>query len=87
MAEKVSVRMAVWGIGYHAEKNVLPAIAACDGVSLAGLYSRDQQRARRGVIAKMAAAQIMLGRRRDAELTIESYVASALESICCVKRR
>lgn len=46
MAEKASVRMAVWGIGYHAEKNVLPALAACDGVSLAGLCSRDQQRAR-----------------------------------------
>ena len=47
MAEQVSVRIAVWGIGYHAEKNVLPAIAVCDGVSLTGLYSRDQQRAAR----------------------------------------
>ena len=46
MAEQTPVRVAVWGIGYHARKNVLPNITACGGVTLAGVYSRNQANAR-----------------------------------------
>jgi predicted dehydrogenase len=49
MADRSPVRLAVWGIGYHAEKNVLPTVVCCDAVTLAGVYSRNQQRAREAV--------------------------------------
>jgi len=39
------VRLAVWGVGYHAQKNVLPAIEATDAVVLAGVHSRNQANA------------------------------------------
>lgn len=46
MRKRLPVRLAVWGIGYHAQKNVLPAIEACDAVVLAGVCSRNQKTAR-----------------------------------------
>ena len=42
MTKQLPVRLAVWGIGYHAQKNVLPAIETCDAVVLAGACSRNQ---------------------------------------------
>ncbi len=45
MARHLPLRIAVWGIGYHAEKNVLPAIESCDAVVLAGVCSRDRSNA------------------------------------------
>ncbi len=45
MTRRLPVRLAVWGIGYHAQKNILPAIAACDAVVLTGVCSRNQQTA------------------------------------------
>ena len=45
MIKRSPVRLAVWGIGYHAQKNVLPAIDACDAVVLAGVCSRNQKTA------------------------------------------
>jgi len=45
MPEQPPIRLAVWGIGYHALKNVLPAIGQCEAVTLAGLYSRNQHQA------------------------------------------
>ncbi len=45
MAKRLPVRMAVWGIGYHAQKNILPAIEACNAVVLAGVCSRNQKNA------------------------------------------
>ena len=49
MAEQTPVRTAVWGIGYHARKNVLPNIAASACVTLAGVYSRNKENAREAV--------------------------------------
>lgn len=49
MARHLPVRIAVWGIGYHAEKNVLPAIESCEAVVLAGVCSRDRGNAQRAV--------------------------------------
>ncbi len=46
MTKRLPVRLAVWGIGYHAQKNVLPAIETCDAVVLAGVYSRNQKNAK-----------------------------------------
>jgi NDP-hexose-3-ketoreductase len=34
------LRVAVWGLGPHAAKNILPAVAACSGLELAGAHSR-----------------------------------------------
>jgi len=42
MAARSPVRLAVWGVGYHAQKNILPAVAACDAVELAGVCSRNR---------------------------------------------
>ena len=36
------INLAVWGVGNHAIKNVLPAIAQCDSVNLIGLHTRNQ---------------------------------------------
>ncbi len=35
------VNVAVWGIGPHAERNILPALATCPGVRLHGICSRN----------------------------------------------
>lgn len=40
------VRVGVWGLGAHAEKRVLPAIAACRSLALAALHTRDAARLR-----------------------------------------
>jgi predicted dehydrogenase len=37
----VTLRVAVWGLGSHARRNILPALQACDGVALRGVCSRD----------------------------------------------
>lgn len=44
MTTSKSVRLAVVGLGDHAVRNVLPAVAAANGVSLAGVQTRDQRR-------------------------------------------
>lgn len=36
------LNVAVWGLGPHAFKNVLPAIAASDAANLVGVYSREE---------------------------------------------
>jgi NDP-hexose-3-ketoreductase len=36
----VTLRVAVWGIGPHAQRRILPALAATPSVRLAGVYSR-----------------------------------------------
>jgi dTDP-3,4-didehydro-2,6-dideoxy-alpha-D-glucose 3-reductase len=36
------VRVAVWGIGAHARKRILPALLACPSTVLAGITTRDQ---------------------------------------------
>jgi len=41
MTPSPPVGIAVWGIGEHARRNVLPAIAACPSVRLIGLASRN----------------------------------------------
>jgi dTDP-3,4-didehydro-2,6-dideoxy-alpha-D-glucose 3-reductase len=41
-----AVRVAVWGIGAHARKRILPALAACPSTVLAGITTRDQAVAR-----------------------------------------
>ncbi len=46
MPEQFPVRLAIWGVGYHAEKNILPAIDVCNAVELAGVCSRNQKNAR-----------------------------------------
>lgn len=46
MGNRSPVRLAVWGIGYHAQKNVFPAIEASEAVMLAGVCSRNQENAR-----------------------------------------
>ena len=46
MIKRSPVRLAVWGIGYHAQKNVLPAIETSDAVVLAGVCSRNQENAK-----------------------------------------
>lgn len=38
------IHVAVWGIGPHAERKILPAIAATDGLVLAGVCSRQPDR-------------------------------------------
>lgn len=45
MPKRLPLRLAVWGIGYHAQKNILPAIEECDAVVLAGVCSRNQKNA------------------------------------------
>ena len=45
MIKRLPVRLAVWGIGDHAQKNVLPAIETSDAVVLAGVCSRTQENA------------------------------------------
>ena len=49
MADRSKLRLAVWGIGYHAEKNVLPTLAECESITLVGVCSRDHERAGRAV--------------------------------------
>lgn len=46
MSDQSSIRLAVWGVGYHARKNVIPAIAESDSVLLAGVYSRNEDSVR-----------------------------------------
>jgi predicted dehydrogenase len=41
------LHVAVWGLGSHAFKNVLPAIAASDAANLVGVCSRDEASRRR----------------------------------------
>ena len=36
-----SIRVAVWGVGHHASANILPAIAAVEGLELYGVCSRN----------------------------------------------
>jgi NDP-hexose-3-ketoreductase len=36
-------RVAVWGIGPHARNKILPAIRACSGITLHGVYSRNAE--------------------------------------------
>jgi predicted dehydrogenase len=38
----IPVRVAVWGIGAHARKRILPALVACPSTVLAGITTRDQ---------------------------------------------
>ncbi|HUS66470.1 MAG TPA: Gfo/Idh/MocA family oxidoreductase, partial [Kofleriaceae bacterium] len=45
------LRVAVWGLGPHAEKRLLPALAAGGPVALAGVTTRDAERG-----ARLAAA-------------------------------
>ncbi len=40
------VRVGVWGLGAHAAKRVLPAIAACPSLALVALHTRDAKRLR-----------------------------------------
>ena len=35
------LNVAVWGIGSHAQRNILPALAACPGIRLHGICSRN----------------------------------------------
>jgi NDP-hexose-3-ketoreductase len=37
------LRVAVWGLGPHAQKNIVPALAACPGIRLQGVCSRNAE--------------------------------------------
>ena len=37
------LQVAVWGLGGHAVRNILPAIQACPGVALYGVCSRNAE--------------------------------------------
>ncbi len=39
----MTLRVAVWGVGPHARKSVLPAVASTPGLALAGVCSRDAE--------------------------------------------
>lgn len=43
------LRVAVWGLGPHAIKNILPALSACPGLDIAGVCSRNAD-----VVARIA---------------------------------
>lgn len=51
MRSDTPVRVAVWGVGAHTTKRILPALTACSAVELAGVTSR------RADVAAAAAAQ------------------------------
>lgn len=36
-------KIAVWSVGEHAQRNILPALSCCDELSLTGLYTRDPE--------------------------------------------
>ncbi len=38
---KKNINVAVWGLGKHALKNILPALIECESIVLAGVYSRN----------------------------------------------
>ena len=46
------IGVAVWGLGAHALKNVVPAVQAASGVTLRGVCSRDA-----GLVARTAREQ------------------------------
>lgn len=41
MTEVQPIGVALWGVGEHARRNVLPALAACPAVRLVGLFTRN----------------------------------------------
>lgn len=47
MGNEPQLNVAVWGLGSHAFKNVLPAIAASEAANLVGVYSREEASRRR----------------------------------------
>jgi NDP-hexose-3-ketoreductase len=38
-------KIALWGLGTHAKKNVLPAISICNSLKFAGIYTRNKKNA------------------------------------------
>jgi predicted dehydrogenase len=43
-SETQALRVAVWGLGGHAERRLLPALARCEATTLAGVTTRDAGR-------------------------------------------
>jgi NDP-hexose-3-ketoreductase len=43
---KRNINIACWSVGQHAVRNMLPAIAQCNDVSLAGIYTRNKSRSK-----------------------------------------
>ena len=37
------VKVAVWGLGEHARRNLIPSLASCDNIQLAGVWSRSKE--------------------------------------------
>lgn len=47
--QNTNLNVAVWGIGYHAQKNILPAISLSSEINLAGVYTRDNAKTTQAV--------------------------------------
>lgn len=61
--------VAVWGIGPHAARNILPALTRCAGIKLYGICSRDAD-----IVSKHTAELGCIGWREPAEMLADPKV-------------
>ncbi len=63
------LQVAVWGLGPHAIKNIIPAITLCPGLKLYGVCSRNIE-----TVSKIASEYICIGWNDSAEMLRDSRI-------------